>query len=115
MKKDIIIAIDIGGTTFESAVLDRDYTNIIDISNKWHVRDYNTSESLLEGICKQIKDLLSSNSLEESRIRGLSVACPGPLDSKNGVILTEGNNNGYLPANYILKVVDKNTKKIINI
>ena len=35
--------------------------------------------------------------------------------SKNGVILTEGNNNGYLPPNYILKVVDKKTKKIINI
>ena len=34
--------------------------------------------------------------------------------SKNGVILSEGNNNGYLPANYIVKVIDKNTKQIIN-
>ena len=34
MKKDIIISIDIGGTTFESAILDRDYLNIIDMSSK---------------------------------------------------------------------------------
>ena len=34
MKKGIIVAIDIGGTTFESAVLDSDYLNIIDISKK---------------------------------------------------------------------------------
>ena len=54
MKKDIIITIDIGGTTFESALLNRDYLNIIDISKKWHVRDYDTSESLLEGICNNL-------------------------------------------------------------
>ena len=101
MKKDIIIAIDIGGTTFESAMLDRDYTNIIDISDKWHVRDYNTSESLLEGICKQIKDLLSKKSLDESRVRGLSVACPGPLDSRNGIILNTPNLTLF--RNYKLK------------
>ena len=59
-----IVAIDIGGTTFESAILNRDFLNIIDISLKWHVRDYNTSELLLKGICKQVKDLLNKNSLE---------------------------------------------------
>ena len=101
MKKDVIITIDIGGTTFESALLNRDYLNIIDISKKWHVRDYNTSESLLEGICKQIKDLLSKNSLDESRIRGLSVACPGPLDSRNGIILNTPNLTLF--RNYALK------------
>ena len=63
MKQDIIISIDIGGTTFELAIHDRDYLNIIDMSSKWHVRDYSDSESLLEAICSQINDLLIENQI----------------------------------------------------
>ena len=91
MKKDIIISLDIGGTTFESAILDKDYLNIIDISSKWHVRDYTGSEALLKGIYIQIKDLLDKNKIGESQIYGLSIACPGPLDSQNGIILDTPN------------------------
>ena len=101
MKKDIIISLDIGGTTFESAILDKDYLNIIDMSSKWHVRDYANSESLLEGIYTQIKDLLDKNNIADSQLYGLSVACPGPLDSKNGVILNTPNLTLF--RNYALK------------
>ena len=48
MKKDIIITIDIGGTTFESAILNRDYLNIIDISSvnygSYSIINYNKFE-----------------------------------------------------------------------
>jgi len=101
MKQDIIISIDIGGTTFESAILDRDYLNIIDMSSKWHVRDYSDSESLLEAICSQINDLLVKNQINQSKVHGLSVACPGPLDSKNGIILNTPNLKLF--RNYALK------------
>ena len=101
MKKDIIISIDIGGTTFESGVLNRDYLNIIDMSPKWHVRDYSNSEALLEGICSQIRDLLKKNKLSDDQIYGLSVACPGPLDSKSGIILNTPNLKLF--RNYALK------------
>ena len=101
MEKDIIISIDIGGTTFESGILNRDYLNIIDMSPKWHVRDYSDSESLLEGICCQIRDLLNKNKLNDEQIYGLSVACPGPLDSKNGIILNTPNLKLF--RNYALK------------
>ena len=91
MKEDIIISIDIGGTTFESAILDKDYLNIINMSSKSHVRDYSDSESLLDAICYQINNLLDQNEISQKNIQGLSVACPGPLDSKNGIILDTPN------------------------
>ena len=91
MEKDIIISVDVGGTTFESSVLNKNYLNILDMSPKWHVKKYSDSESLLEGICRQIRDLLNKNDISDSRIYGLSVACPGPLDSKNGIILNTPN------------------------
>ena len=101
MKKDIIISVDIGGTTFESAILDKDYLNIIDMSAKWHVRDYSDSESLLEAICSQIRELLDKNKLQDDDVYGLSIACPGPLDSKNGIILNTPNLKLF--RNYALK------------
>ena len=68
MKQDIIISIDIGGTTFESAILDKNYLNIMDMSKKWHVRDYHDSEGLIEGIYSQITGLLNKNTLDKNRI-----------------------------------------------
>ena len=101
MEKDIIISVDVGGTTFESSVLNKNYLNILDMSPKWHVRKYSDSETLLEGICRQIRDLLNKNDISDSRIYGLSVACPGPLDSKNGIILNTPNLKLF--RNYALK------------
>ena len=101
MKKDVIISIDIGGTTFESAILDKDYLNIVDMSSKWHVRDCSDSESLLGAICTQINDLLIKNQISKNKIQGVSVACPGPLDSKNGIILNTPNLKLF--RNYALK------------
>ena len=101
MKKDTIISIDIGGTTFESAILNRDFLNIIDISLKWHVRDYNSSESLFKGICSQIQELLNKNNIGDNQIHGISIACPGPLDSENGIILDTPNLTLF--RNYALK------------
>ena len=101
MKQDVIISIDIGGTTFESSILDKNYLNILDISNKWHVRDYQNSQELLNGICSQITELLHKNKIDENRIFGLSVACPGPLDIVNGIVLDTP--NLILFRNYPLK------------
>tara|TARA_A100001015_G_C15043198_1_gene741335 strand:- start:3147 stop:4037 length:891 start_codon:yes stop_codon:yes gene_type:complete len=101
MKKDIIISVDIGGTTFESAVLNKNYLNIIDMSPKDQVRKYSDSESLLEGICKQIRNLLKKNHFLDEQIYGLSIACPGPLDSKSGIILNTPNLKLF--RNYALK------------
>ena len=83
MQKDIIIAIDIGGTTFESAILNRESLDILDMSSILHIRDYNSSELLFEAICTQIQDLLDKNLLKSDKILGLSIASPGPLDIKN--------------------------------
>ncbi len=91
MKKDTIITIDIGGTTFESAILSYDKLAILDMSPKDQVRNYSTASELLKGICFQINRLLKKNSIDKSRVNGLSVACPGPLDSKNGIILETPN------------------------
>ena len=60
MKQDVIISIDIGGTTFESSILDKNYLNILDISNKWHVRDYQNSQELLILISALLRTLIWS-------------------------------------------------------
>jgi glucokinase len=66
-----------------------------------HVRDYNSSESLFKGICSQIQELLNKNNIGDNQIHGISIACPGPLDSENGIILDTPNLTLF--RNYALK------------
>ena len=87
MERDIIVSVDIGGTNFETGLLNKECLTIIDISSKSHVRNYVDSESLFNGVCSQIKGLLDKHKVSDARIYGISVACPGPLDIEKGIIL----------------------------
>tara|TARA_B100001750_G_scaffold76758_1_gene60904 strand:+ start:282 stop:1172 length:891 start_codon:yes stop_codon:yes gene_type:complete len=87
MERDVIVSIDIGGTNFETGILNKESLAIIGISSKNHIRNYINSESLFEGVCLQIKNLLDKYKVDDTRIYGISVACPGPLDVKKGIIL----------------------------
>ena len=79
-----IIGIDIGGTTFSSSLFDEDL-NIIKTSPKELISNINSTRDLLDYLAKQV------NKFNCNELIGIGVACPGPLDSKNGIILETPN------------------------
>ena len=85
-----IVAIDIGGTTFNTGIFTQSLKKIA-ISNKDKVRFYNTKEKLIDAIINQIDGLIIKNSIDRGNILGVGIASPGPLDSNKGIILNTPN------------------------
>ena len=79
-----IIGIDIGGTTFSSALFDEKF-DIIKTSKKQLISEIDSTNDLLLALSEQI------NAFDSSEITGIGVSCPGPLDSKNGIVLDTPN------------------------
>ena len=79
-----IIGIDIGGTTFSSALFDENL-DIIKTSEKQLISEIDSTNSLLLALSEQI------NAFDDGEIAGIGVSCPGPLDSKNGIVLDTPN------------------------
>lgn len=102
-----ILAVDIGGTTFNTGLFSESL-NQISISNKDKIRHYNSKDKVINGIIKQIKTMISENNIKLSDIIGLGIASPGPLDSKKGIILNTPNLKIF--QNY--KITDDFTKKL---
>ena len=85
-----IVAIDIGGTTFNSGIFSESL-NQISISKKDKIRYYDGKEEVVDAILNQVNDLLNSNNIKKNDVIGLGIASPGPLDSKKGIILDTPN------------------------
>ena len=85
-----IIAIDIGGTTFNTGIFS-ELLNQIAISDKDKIRYYNNKEEVVDAIIKQVQSTINLNKINHSDIIGIGIASPGPLDSKNGIILNTPN------------------------
>ena len=79
-----IIGIDIGGTTFSSSLFDEDL-NVIKTSPKELISNVSSTRDLLNYLANQV------NNFNCNELIGIGVACPGPLDSKNGIILDTPN------------------------
>jgi len=84
------IAIDIGGTTFNTGIFSESF-NKIAISDKDKIRNYKTKKRVLDAIINQVKGLLNDNGINKLDILGLGIASPGPLDAKKGLILNTPN------------------------
>ena len=85
-----ILTADLGGTTFNSCLLDKDL-NIINISSKDKIRHYSSQSDLLIAIKKQTECLLSDSKISFDDVVGLSIAAPGPLDINRNKILDTPN------------------------
>ena len=81
MKKYNYIGTDIGGTTFTSALYDHERNQILK-SKKEYISNYSSTLNLINGISNQINDITQNN-----LIAGIGLSCPGPLNSKKGLIL----------------------------
>ena len=79
-----IIGMDVGGTTFSSALFDENL-NLLASSDKRLISEIDSTSSLIDELSIQI------NLLSNGQIDGVGVSCPGPLDSKSGTILETPN------------------------
>tara|TARA_Y100001968_G_scaffold302223_1_gene315352 strand:- start:1260 stop:2138 length:879 start_codon:yes stop_codon:yes gene_type:complete len=79
-----IIGLDIGGTTFSSALFN-EKLDVLKVSDKKLIGEMESTDDLLSSLSKQILDF-NLNSID-----GIGISCPGPLDSKNGIILNTPN------------------------
>ena len=102
-----IVAIDIGGTTFNSGIFSESL-NQIALSEKDKIRYYENKEDLINAILKQVNDLILGNNIERDNIIGVGIGSPGPLDAKKGIILETPNLKIF--QNY--KIANDFTKKL---
>ena len=86
--KQYIVGVDIGGTTYSSSLFG-DKLNIVSRSNKQLISNSPTTKILLESLAEQISQLIKA--YDKDNIFGVGIACPGPLDSKEGIILDTPN------------------------
>ena len=99
-----ILAVDIGGTTFNSGLFS-DSFNQIDVSEKDKIRFYSNKKSnVAQGIINQINLLIENNNIDKKNILGLGIAAPGPLDPVKGKILNTPNLKIF--SNYRMKLVN---------
>ena len=103
-----IIAVDIGGTTFNTGIL-TESLDIIFVSDKDKIRYYSNREEIDNAISSQIESSINNNNIDNNDIIGIGVASPGPLDSKKGIILNTPNLKTF--QNFKRNISDHNAKK----
>ena len=85
-----IIAIDIGGTTFNTGIFTNSLKEI-EVLKKDKIRYYDNKNEIIDAIINQINTLIIKNNINKMDIIGIGIASPGPLDSKKGIILNTPN------------------------
>jgi glucokinase len=88
--KNYILTMDIGGTTFTSALFDSDF-NQVGNSMESYVKEYGSKLDLISGFTSQLKKLYSEHNISMDEVIGLGISVPGPLDSQKGLILDTPN------------------------
>ena len=84
------LAIDIGGTTFNTGLFTQSF-NQIALSNKNKIRNYKNRDEIVDAIVNQVSTLIIDSDINKTDIIGLGIASPGPLDPKKGIILNTPN------------------------
>ena len=90
MAMKYIIAIDIGGSTFRVGLFS-ERLDEIDISEQDKIRHYDDKECVTDAILLQIQSIINKNSINKADVLGLGIALPGPLDTKQGIVLNTPN------------------------
>ncbi|MHB1484093.1 MAG: ROK family protein [Saccharofermentanales bacterium] len=89
------IGVDIGGTKC-SVSLGKESEGALTIIEKHKFNTIpNEPIKILEKLSEKIYLIMSNNELFDSDIEGIGISCGGPLDSKNGIILSPPNLPGW--------------------
>jgi len=89
-NKKYILTMDIGGTTFTSALFDLDF-NQVGMTMESYISEYGSKPDLISGFISQLKWLCSEHIISIDEIIGLGISAPGPLDNRKGLILETPN------------------------
>ncbi|TWU26334.1 Glucokinase [Novipirellula galeiformis] len=88
-EKNIWIGFDLGGTKMLAIAYDENWKPLGRRRRKTRGRD--GSDSGIERVATTIERLLVENEIPPSRIAGIGIGCPGPIDLTKGRILTTPN------------------------
>lgn len=89
MNKEFIIGIDLGGTKINTAIVDFK-GNIIEQINIPTLA-YEGENIVLNRVIKSIDEVLNKSEVKIENIMAIGVGAPGPLNSKEGTIITTPN------------------------
>lgn len=91
---DYAIGVDIGGTKVAIAVINEQGKVIEESVIPTNVSI--TSEKMMDTIIEEIQTVIKKSQVNELDIIGLGIGAPGPLDSRNGIILCPPNLTGWI-------------------
>ncbi|MBS0203359.1 MAG: ROK family protein [Planctomycetes bacterium] len=83
------VGFDLGGTKMNAVLFDRKFDSIA--RRKKKTRGSEGATAGVERIRSTIEKLLEEGGLDQARLGGIGVGCPGPLDLDEGVILAAPN------------------------
>lgn len=86
---NVWVGFDLGGTKMNAVLFDRKFEVLA--RRKKKTRGAEGSTAGVERIRSTIEKLLEESGLPQSRLGGIGVGCPGPLDLDDGVILAAPN------------------------
>jgi len=90
-----LIGFDIGGTKCASVLGEIREDDSIVIIDKLMFPTKNGPEATLKSIFENTETLLGKHNIQKEEIAGIGISCGGPLDSKNGIILSPPNLPGW--------------------
>ncbi len=91
-----IIGMDIGGTKCAVLLAECIGNNVSFHGRIEFTTDLTVSpENIIQTLCKSGEQLIRENIRSNVELQGIGIACGGPLDSKNGVILSPPNLPGW--------------------
>jgi len=91
--KNKVIGVDIGGTNIKIGILTKQGKIIQKTSIPTNPKE--GPEKIIKRLCSRIKDLCNESKIKISDIIRIGVGCPGPLDSKKGIIIKTPNLPGW--------------------
>lgn len=111
-EKQLIIAIDLGGTNLKIALFNNKY-KILDRSTL-STRKFNGKSGLTNAIVHASQGIMLSNGLSAEDIRGIGLGLPGPVDATKGIVYFFPNIPGWKNVN-LKKILQSKLKSKIYI
>src|SRR5690625_1512546 len=88
------IGVDIGGTKVAIAIVNEH--GIVKTVNVIPTNVTISPEKMIEIICNEIVKVINQSKVDENKIIGIGIGAPGPLDSRNGMIMCPPNLTGWI-------------------
>ncbi|MDR0868207.1 MAG: ROK family protein [Planctomycetota bacterium] len=85
MSKKYVVGIDLGGTNARAAAVDRDLH--IAARNRCSTPAADGFAAVMRSLAQLTDDMLRDAKIDKSEVGGLCVACPGPLDGDQGIVI----------------------------